>query len=120
MVQGKTKLAGQASVSGKSRPKGRAMTIRKAAPTTHRHRDRTAAAINRRNEQLMAGRLAHEGGTLAIIPKPDRDAVTHYDSGRAATTVKQLKQLQQSNVARHARMKREGLATNELLSLIHI
>ena len=112
MVQGKTKLAGQASLTGRSRPKGQAMTRRKAAPTTMQHRsDRTAAAINRRNEQLMAGRLAHEGGTLAIIPKPA--AVTHYDSGRAATTVKQHKQLQQSNIARHARMKREGLAVGE-------
>jgi len=111
MVQGKTKLAGQASVTGKSRPKGEAMTKRKAAPVIVRHRDRTSAAINRRNEQLMAGRLAHEGGTLAIIPKPA--AVTHYDSGRAATSVKQHKQLQQSNVARHARMKREGLAVGE-------
>ena len=111
MVQGKTKLVGQASVSGKSRPKGRAMTKRKAAPTAVHHRDRTAAAINRRNEQLMAGRLAHEGGTLAIIPKPA--AVGHYDSSRAATSVKQHKQLQQSNIARHARMKREGLAVGE-------
>ena len=112
MVQGKTKVAGQASVTGKSRPKGRAMTRRKAAPALIRHRrDRTAAAINRRNEQLMAGRLAHEGGTLAIVPKPA--AVNHYDSSRAATSVKQHKQLQQSNIARHTRMKREGMAVGE-------
>lgn len=111
MVQGKSKIAGQASITGKSRPKGDASTKRKAKPVIVHHRDRTSAAINRRNEQLMAGRLAHEGGTLAVIPKPA--AVTQYDSSRAATSVKQHKQLQQSNIARHARMKRDGMAVGE-------
>jgi hypothetical protein len=70
------------------------------------------AAINRRNEQLMAARLAHEGGTLAIIPKPER--VDRYEKGGARTGEKQSRQLFQSSMARHARLRKEGHAVGEV------
>ena len=111
MVQGKGKVS-SGSRPGKARPKGRAMTARKAAPHIRPLKDRTTSAINRRNEQLMAGRLAHEGGTLAIVPRPDR--VERYEKGGGKGTERQRRELFKSSVARHARMKKEGKAVGEI------
>ena len=111
MVQGKVR-SHNARPGGKSRPKGKAMTQRKAVPHIRTPHDRTTAAINRRNEQLMAGRLAHEGGTLSIVPRPDR--VERYEKGGAAQTEKQKKQLFHSSMTRHARMKKDGMQVGDV------
>ena len=55
----------------------------------------------------MAGRLAHEGGTLSIVPRPER--VERYEKGGAALPDQRSRQLFHTSMARHARMKREGL-----------
>ena len=83
-----------------------------SAPHIHRRHSSVTAAINRRNEALMAARLAHEGGTLAIIPRPER--VDRYEKGGARTGERQSRQLFQSSMARHARLRREGQAVGDV------
>lgn len=116
MVQGNKKLGHADTLRGKTHQKGTAATVRRAAPKESKyidaHSHKTTAAIKKRIESLMAGRLAHEGGTLVVVPRPA--AVDTYDKARPRTGATQNKAIFAASMARRARMKQAGVNLPEL------
>jgi hypothetical protein len=102
----------QGQLKGKS-SSNPASTRRKAAPKVHKKSGsavekqdhKVSAAISRRIETLMAGRLIHEGGKLAIIPKPEN--VDSYVNSGARMDKKAVADLMKSSIARRVRKSRD-------------
>jgi hypothetical protein len=77
----------------------------KDSSTYGKHQHNITTAIKKRVEELMAGRLVHEGGSLSILTKPKN--VDIYVNSAAKVSKKAAKDLQNSSLARRARQKKD-------------
>jgi hypothetical protein len=103
MPQGviKSSKSSAPSTRRKSAPK----VQKKSGSATEKQDHKVSAAISRRIESLMAGRLIHEGGKLSIIPKPSN--VDSFVSSGLRMDKKSVADLVKSTIARRVRQSRE-------------
>lgn len=111
MPQGVLRPSSSTNQAHQSR-KAASKTAYRDASESGQHKSTVTKAINKRIEELMAGRLVHEGGgnRLKIVPKPEN--VDKFVSSAAKVSKFAAKDLHNDSLARRARQRDRGDTNN--------